>query len=84
MSGTYAWQDDYNFDALGLTTQDAYGVVNASIGYRSPDEKLRVSLWGNNLTDEDYFAIANINVLGTFGNFAPPRTYGVTLSYDFL
>ena len=50
---------------------------------------LRVTLWGNNLLDEEYF-IGNIrqasfDSLGLMGlaTFGDPRTYGVTLEYQY-
>jgi iron complex outermembrane receptor protein len=83
-NGIYSAKDKYRFDPFGQTEQDSYGVLNASIGYSMLGQKLRISLWGNNLTDEHYFAIKNINSLGIFGTYAAPRTYGASLTYDFL
>ncbi|NND66239.1 MAG: TonB-dependent receptor, partial [Halioglobus sp.] len=51
---------------------------------------LRVSIWGNNLLDEEYH-IGNIRqptfddlgFVGGLATFGDPRTYGVTLEYSF-
>ncbi|MEM9255919.1 MAG: TonB-dependent receptor [Pseudomonadota bacterium] len=50
---------------------------------------LRVMLWGNNLLDQDYY-IGNIrqgafDSLGLIGlaTFGDPRTYGLTIEYDY-
>ena len=53
--------------------------------------ELKVLLWGKNLTDEEYF-IGNIrqsgfDLLGLsygVGTFGDPRTYGITLEYEYL
>ena len=47
---------------------------------------LRVSLWGKNLTDEDYSSYG-INFGKDLGlkteNYGDPRTYGVEVAYEF-
>jgi len=53
----------------------------------------KVSLWGKNLTDKDYWLTLNTFNRGTFpaaGGFyqpsiawAPPRSYGISLGYEF-
>jgi iron complex outermembrane receptor protein len=52
--------------------------------------QLRVTLWGQNLTDEEYY-IGNIRQtqfdnLGLIGlaTFGDPRTYGITLEYEYF
>jgi len=49
----------------------------------SEDGKWRTTLWSNNIADEDYF-LAAYAANGPFGRVnAMPRTYGVTLDYNF-
>lgn len=53
--------------------------------------ELKVRLWGKNLTDEEYF-VGNIRQTGFdllgltegVGTFGDPRTYGVTVEYEFF
>lgn len=67
--------------------QEAFALVNASITYRSPDERWSLALWGKNLTDK--YALANTIISAplysfvSVGSLRPPRTYGVTLGVDF-
>lgn len=67
---------------------DARGVLNARLAWSEipvgqSDTKLEVSVWGRNITDEEY--LANFIDFGagfgglTNGYFGDPRTYGVTL-----
>lgn len=63
------------------------GVSEIELGKDSG--RLRVTLWGNNLFDEEYH-IGNIRQstfddLGLIGlaTFGDPRTYGVTLEYEY-
>ena len=64
---SYRWQDDVHFDLLADpgTQQKAYGVVNLSIGIVDRDEeRYAVTLFVNNLFDEDYVtSIANFGAL---------------------
>lgn len=63
----------------------AYGVLNASLGFKI-DGGMEFTLWGRNLTTEKYYN-AIFNGYGTFGTAigftAPPRTWGATVAYRF-
>lgn len=83
------WQDKVYFTEFNNrdAEQDSYALVNASMTFQSPDERWSVTGWVKNLTDE--FAIANNIVAAPLfgsvrvGSLTPPRTYGVTLGYNF-
>jgi iron complex outermembrane receptor protein len=101
----YSYKDDYwitansvvvpNPDEPGLV--ESYGLLDASISYDA--ENWRVSVWGKNLTEEDYFMhVLDVGTnytsgpgnspvpvpgLWTFGTINPPRTYGVEFEYRF-
>ncbi|MDE0270447.1 MAG: TonB-dependent receptor [Gammaproteobacteria bacterium] len=78
---SYQWQDDVNFSLLADpgAKQDAYGIANLSLGIiESRSERYSVTLFVNNLFDEDY--VTNIaNFGGLWGN-AP--TYIQTFPRD--
>ena len=78
---SYQWQDDVNFDLLGDpgAEQDSYGVANLNVGIvESANERYSVTLFVNNLFDEDYVtSISNFG--GLWGN-AP--TYIQTFPRD--
>ena len=67
--------------------QESFFLVNASATWRSADERLSLSVWGRNLTNE--FALANTIITAplygfvSVGSVRPPRTYGITLGFDF-
>jgi len=80
----FLFSNDHDFWA------DAYVLVNADLTYAI--DNWRVSVWGKNLTDEDY----QNRAFGTFGNDprngyttelysqpGEPRTFGVTGRYQF-
>ncbi|HPF26986.1 MAG TPA: TonB-dependent receptor [Steroidobacteraceae bacterium] len=79
----YNWTDEYFFNNVNdpFTKNDAESSVNAAIGLTFADEKLGVTVWGRNLTDE----LNNSTLFDLFGtlyaNYQPPRTFGVTVSW---
>lgn len=63
---SYQWQDDVNFSLLADpgAEQEAYGVLNLSAGIIGADERYEVTLFANNLLDENFAAgIANVGGL---------------------
>ncbi len=59
VNASYLWQDDVIFDLKQDpgTKQDSYGLLNASVGIAERErERYRVTLFVNNLLDEDYTA----------------------------
>lgn len=58
LNGNYTWQSEVNFssNANPRSVQGAYGIGNASIGLQGSDDAWRVSLFVNNLFDQDYVA----------------------------
>ena len=66
-----------------LESQEGYFLLNASLEMRV-NEDVTVTLWGRNLTDEDYVTgTASYASLLVAGRVAPPRTYGIKVGYSF-
>jgi iron complex outermembrane recepter protein len=71
----------------GDATQPGYGMINASSGWESADKHWTATAWVRNAADK--FAVAN-NIISAplyanvrVGTLMPPRTYGLTLGYQF-
>jgi iron complex outermembrane recepter protein len=66
--------------------QDGYAVLGLRAGLRSQDSRWEGALWAKNLADELYKA-SSFGAGSTFlpGRivYAPPRTYGISLSYRY-
>lgn len=81
----YAWKDDYIFDfevdPLVDVTQDAHGILNSRATLTI--DKVSVSVWGKNLTDEEYFFDKVVAASNNRGNYGHPRTFGVDFAYRF-
>ncbi|MXP29462.1 TonB-dependent receptor [Porphyrobacter algicida] len=89
LSGDINFQDEVFFTEFNNrdARQPAFALINASITYRTADDHWSLSLWGKNLTDK--YALANTIISAplysyvSVGSLRPPRTYGLTLGYDF-
>lgn len=79
-------------DQTGLIVgphQDTFSIYNGRITYRAGETGYRISLWGNNLSDEtyrsQYFYFGSGTPILAPGGLAlnAPRTYGVEIGYSF-
>ena len=80
----YQWIDEYvqwpTAINLNAVTQGSYGLVNARLSFNLRGLNADISLFGKNLTDEEYLAVSNSSEasLGyVYGIAGEPRTYGI-------
>jgi iron complex outermembrane receptor protein len=71
-----------------LIRSRAYAVVDAHVGWTSPNESWSITGWVRNLTNEIYYpggaALPDFNPdTNRVGLLADPRTYGVTVRFSF-
>lgn len=73
---------EFNDDRMA---QDGYIQLDANVMYRHPGDQFSANFWMRNITNElvyaGSFAISTSRAIG--GTLMPPRTYGVTLGYEF-
>jgi len=80
------WRDEQYLEAINAPAnlEQSYWLVNARASVFS-DEGWSLAFWANNLTNSEYRTY--VNDLPGFGwllnLYGPPRTYGLTFSYDF-
>lgn len=79
------WQDDSHADLEGdpKFRIKEYGLVNASLGVHTLDDRWRFQAWVRNLTNTYYWTAvsSNANVVVRFPG--QPRTYGLSLTRQF-
>ena len=91
LRGDYAYKGkqyftQFNRDAV---SQDAYGLLNFRIGYRSDNDKWSVMAYVDNASDEEYYStvlesgIAPAAGLVPQAVIGPPRTYGLSFKFGF-
>lgn len=80
----YQWQGEFYFDPSNNpeVLEDAHGLLSAFASWESP-AGFTVSLYGKNLTDEDYRLHVIKNVGVGFSVFGPPQEFGIQLSQRF-
>ncbi|MBV9511057.1 MAG: TonB-dependent receptor, partial [Caulobacteraceae bacterium] len=81
--GSVYYQGKSYWDAANVFEENPYTLLNARIGWRSPDKRYGVSVWGENLTDAIYSVTQVIGVFGDSQVLAKPRTWGVEWTYDW-
>lgn len=64
-------------------TIDGYSLVDLRAGLESNDGRWRVSAWVRNLTDQYFYTNASSTIDSLVRYTGAPRTYGITLTYDF-
>jgi outer membrane receptor protein involved in Fe transport len=75
-SGFYGQPDN-------VLKQDGYFLLDASVGWRTPDDRYGVRLWGKNLTNEAVATALGQSDTSAIIQYDAPRTYGITLSANF-
>ena len=101
VGGSWSWYDEQNVGTSSnnnpQSMQDSYSLVNARVGLRSASGNWDVTLFGNNLTDEDFCAsifeqafggplgaidpVNNTSVMRC--NLGAPTTWAVRASFRF-
>ena len=78
-SRTYAGQEN-----LANQLLDSRNIVNARVTLTHIDSNWAVSLWGSNITDDDYLTNRTADFLGTkFVERGEPQTYGIEVTAAF-
>jgi iron complex outermembrane receptor protein len=80
---SYGHSSGYFFQPDNRMEQPAFNLVNAMVSWSTQGERLKVSLWGKNLTDE---VVANAllpSAIGSLAAYRPPRTFGVLVGTKF-
>jgi len=72
------------FDVGNVFSQPSYATLGLRASF-SPSSfpGLTASVWGNNLTNNSVILSTFLNSNAALASYAPPRTYGATLSYKF-
>jgi iron complex outermembrane receptor protein len=91
LRGDYIHRGDQFFTQFNrnVVGQDAYDLLNARVSFTAPDERWSVTLYGDNLTDEEYFStvlesgVASPGTVVPQAVLGPPRTYGLVVNYNF-
>lgn len=85
----WGWKDDYRLSMGDNTaiTQEAFGLLSARMTYNNAEQNVRLSIFGTNLTDEEFFNsgldLFNTPFGATMVDVGRPREWGVSLEVLF-
>ncbi len=88
IQGDFTWSDEfyYNLRNFDADKYDSYTLVNAVLGWTSPEEAWNISLAGRNLTDE-FAGIQGFNLATLCGcneiSFRQPRRVELAARFSF-
>jgi len=83
INGSYVYTGSFFWEPDNRRDQEAYGLVNAQLGWRNPSDAVHVYLFGRNLADEEYTQFTSDGGLGDSTAWAAPRTYGLGVDLSF-
>lgn len=84
----YSYQGAHYFDITNaeISRENGYGILNASVTYQFADDRYAVTVWGKNVTDEEYL-VYTFDFTLFFGInqnfFGPPAMFGVSFLANF-
>ena len=83
LAATYSYNAGFYYEPDNRFHQGGYGLVNASATWSSQAEAWSVRAWGKNLTQKAYTTAMYAQTNGDYAEYAPPRTFGVTVTRKF-
>lgn len=83
LAGNYYYNDGFVGTVDERVKQASYNTVDMSLTWKDLSDAFYVRLWGKNLTDAFYRTQIGASNSGDNGTPGTPRTYGLTLGFDF-
>lgn len=81
--GNYYYTSEFFLDPANQFEQDAYGLLNATVSWTTPNDRLTFAIFGTNLTDEDYRTQVLPGPPAILQTWAEPLSYGASVEYSF-
>lgn len=84
LNGNAYYNGGYYTDVANVIRQPSYTKVGVSARWTAPGGGFSVRAYGTNLTDKRVLTYGDSQGVGTqLVNYGEPRTYGLTVAYDF-
>ena len=80
---TVSYSDSYFWHVDNRLKQPSFTIVNAQISWLSPGDRWKVTLFGDNLSNEHTELYVREAVVGDFASYSKPRSYGVSVAVHF-
>ncbi len=82
-SGNAYFSDRVFFDPTNRLSQPAYATLDLKVTWTAPNGKLKISVFGDNITDTSYIAQIAPSSYGDGAIYGTPAIYGVSVDYRF-
>jgi iron complex outermembrane receptor protein len=79
----YAYTSSFYWQAGNFTQEEPYGLLNTRVSWTEPSGHYTFSVWGNNLTNEQYSFYSTASLAGQVDSLARPRELGIGVSAKF-
>jgi iron complex outermembrane receptor protein len=83
LNASLSYNSGYFWDPDNRLKQPSYTLLGAFVKWTPSQQNWDLRLWGNNLTNKEYYAYESAFSLGDVASPAAPRTYGITAGYHF-
>jgi iron complex outermembrane receptor protein len=80
LNALYSYTSSFAWEADNRLKNPAYGMVNVSTQWTSPNGRWDINVWGKNLANAHYYFNEGSLPFGDIGLDAPPRTFGIDFS----
>ena len=82
-SANYYYNDGFYWEPENRYEQEQYELLNMDLALYTADETWKFRVFGKNLMGEEYSYYGNSSAVGDAVSAAPPRTFGVSVEYNF-
>lgn len=82
-NGNLYYSSKVFFDAANKHVQKAYTLTNVRLGWTDPSDHATISVFANNLTNEEVIGQVLPNGLASAIAWTPPRSIGVALNFNY-
>ena len=79
----YAYNSGFKWESDNRLKQNAYGLVNAQIGWNAPNDRFSVDVFAKNLTNTKYSVWMVSTTNGDLYAPAAPRLWGAELNFKY-
>lgn len=83
LSGNYFYSSEVPLMPANQRSQDAYGLLSLAARWTSPSDSWNVTVYGNNVTDEEYLIFSAAGFLGNNQIYGAPATWGAQAEFRF-
>jgi len=84
LNGNFYYSDEFWFDFLERVNPGSYNTLAASVSLTPNfNENIKLTLFGRNLTNEEYFASSLLGPSSDAPVYMPPRMIGISFDYNF-